>query len=106
MQSFAATRVSPEIEAALYFCCLEAIQNAGKYAGPDARIDVTVERRDDMLWFRVVDDGAGFSVESSGEGQGFVNMRDRLGALGGTLTATSALGEGSTVTGSIPVGSD
>ncbi len=100
------SRYDSEVEAAVYFCCLEAIQNAGKYAGPDARIDVTVERRDDMLWFRVVDDGAGFSVESSGEGQGFVNMRDRLGALGGTLTATSALGEGSTVTGSIPVGSD
>lgn len=100
------SRYDSEVEAAVYFCCLEAVQNAGKYAGPNARIDVTVERRDDTLWFSVVDDGAGFSVETGGEGQGFVNMRDRLGALGGTLTVTSAPGQGSTVMGSIPVGSD
>ncbi len=100
------TRHDSEIEAAVYFCCLEAVQNAGKHAGPDARIDVSVGRDGEALWFSVVDDGAGFEVASGGEGQGFVNMRDRLGALGGTLTVTSAPGAGSTVHGTIPVGTD
>ncbi len=100
------TRHDSEIEAAVYFCCLEAVQNAGKHAGPDARIDVSVGRDGEALWFSVVDDGAGFDVAAGGEGQGFVNMRDRLGALGGTLTVTSAPGAGSTVHGTIPVGTD
>lgn len=100
------TRHDSEIEAAVYFCCLEAVQNAGKHAGADARIDVSVGREGDALWFSVVDDGAGFEVAAGGEGQGFVNMRDRLGALGGSLTVTSAPGAGSTVRGTIPIGAD
>ncbi|MEI2700751.1 MAG: histidine kinase [Microthrixaceae bacterium] len=92
-----------EVEAAVYFCCLEAVQNAGKHAGADARIGVTVGRDDDLLWFEVVDDGAGFEVRSGGAGQGFVNMGDRLGALGGDLLVTSVAGEGSTVRGMIPL---
>jgi signal transduction histidine kinase len=96
-------RHDSEVEAAIYFCCLEAVQNAGKHAGVDARIDVSVGRDDDTLWFRVVDDGAGFEVATGGDGQGFVNMRDRLGALGGSLTVTSVPGVGSTVHGTIPV---
>lgn len=97
-------RHDSEVEAAVYFCCLEAVQNAGKYAGPAARIDVAVGRDHDVLWFEVADDGVGFDVDAGGAGQGFVNMRDRLGALGGDLTVASSPTSGSTVRGTIPLG--
>ncbi len=83
------------VETAVYFCCLEAMQNAGKHAGPEARLTVrvTVETPADdtgltpVLCFTVRDDGAGFDVGGGAvAGHGFVNMRDRLGAIGGELT--------------------
>ena len=57
-------RFDPDVEAAVYFCCLEAIQNAGKHAGPDAHITVTIGHDDGMLRFEVADDGAGFDHAS------------------------------------------
>ena len=99
-------RHDSEVEAAVYFCCLEAVQNAGKHAGAGARIGVTVGHDGDVLWFEIIDDGAGFELGSGGDGQGFANMRDRLGALGGELTVRSAPGQGSTVRGEIPLGTD
>lgn len=98
------TRYSPEIESAVYFCCLEALQNAGKHAGSGAGIVVTVTGDEEHLRFEVRDDGAGFEVESSGvRGHGFVNMVDRLGAIGGRLSVISVLGSGTTITGEIPL---
>jgi signal transduction histidine kinase len=95
-------RFDPDVEAAVYFCCLEAIQNAGKHAGPDAHITVTIGHEDGMLRFAVSDDGAGFDHAAAGAGHGFVNMEDRLGAFGGTLDLRSDLGVGTTVEGRIP----
>jgi signal transduction histidine kinase len=99
------SRHSPDLEAAVYFCCLEAIQNAGKYAGPDATIDVCVEEVDGEVVFTVRDTGQGFdsSADVTQLGHGFVNMADRVGAIGGRLEVTSALGKGTTITGRIPV---
>jgi signal transduction histidine kinase len=56
------------------------------------------------LWFEVRDDGAGFDTALAAEGHGFVNMRDRLGAFGGELEVRSAVGEGTTIRGTVPVG--
>ena len=92
-----------ETEAAIYFCCLEAMQNAGKHAGKDAHLDVVVTEVAGELGFEVVDDGPGFDVEAAAMGHGFVNMRDRLGAIGGVLEVDSAPGEGSRVRGHVPV---
>ncbi|HEY5697310.1 MAG TPA: sensor histidine kinase [Acidimicrobiales bacterium] len=92
-----------ETEAAIYFCCLEAMQNAGKHAGEDARLTVTITEVDGELRFEVADDGPGFDVASAAMGHGFVNMRDRLGAIGGTLEIDSAPGEGSRIRGHVPV---
>jgi signal transduction histidine kinase len=104
-----AGRYPEGVETAVYFCCLEAMQNAGKHAGEGA--EVTVEVSDDVsedegraLCFSVRDDGAGFDAAVGGSGHGFVNMRDRLGAIGGTLEVTSALGTGTTIAGRIPLG--
>jgi signal transduction histidine kinase len=99
-------RHSVETEAAIYFCCLEAMQNAGKHAGEEARLTVTVTESDGELRFEVADDGPGFDVAAAAQGHGFVNMRDRLGAIGGTLEVQSAPGEGTRVRGRIPVGAE
>ena len=96
-------RYDTEVETAIYFCCLEALQNAGKYAGDGATIAVAMGNGDGGLWFEVADDGAGFDPAAASESHGFVNMRDRLGAVGGELTVTSAPGGGTTVRGSVPV---
>jgi signal transduction histidine kinase len=96
-------RYPSEVEAAVYFCILEAMQNAGKHAGDGARIEVKVFDVDGDLRFDVTDDGAGFDATSDAvHGHGFVNMADRLGAIGGSLDVRSAAGEGTTISGTIP----
>jgi signal transduction histidine kinase len=95
-------RYEPEVEAAVYFCCLEAMQNAGKYAGEGSRITVTVSASDDELRFEVADDGPGFDATNAARtGHGFVNMADRLGAIGGALDVDSAPGTGTRIRGRI-----
>jgi signal transduction histidine kinase len=95
-------RHSPEVEAAIYFCCLEALQNAAKYAGPDASARVRIWEEAGGLLFEVSDDGAGFQPGPHGEGAGLTNMRDRLGAVGGTLRVESN-GHGTRVHGAVPM---
>ena len=100
-------RFPPDAEAAVYVCCLEALQNAGKHAGEGARIKVPGEADEQTLRFAVVDDGAGFDATSDTiRGHGFVNMADRLGAIGGTLGVESSPGRGTTIRGEIPLAVD
>jgi signal transduction histidine kinase len=97
-------RYSAEEEAAVYFCCTEALQNSGKHAGEGATAKVRVWVEAGMLRFEVSDDGEGFETNGPrGLGAGFVNMADRVGAIGGTIEVHSALGTGTTVSGRIPV---
>jgi signal transduction histidine kinase len=95
-------RVPAEVEAATYFCCLEAMQNAAKHAGPDATIDVVLRSDGAFLCFEVRDDGAGFDPGGDA-GHGFLNMADRVGALDGTVQVDSAPGRGTSVAGRIPL---
>jgi signal transduction histidine kinase len=96
-------RYTPEVEAAVYFCCLEAMQNAGKYAGDGARITIHAEQCGDELCFDVHDDGAGFEASGAAiAGHGFVNMQDRVGAIGGSIKVESAPGQGTRVSGRMP----
>jgi signal transduction histidine kinase len=97
-------RFSSEVEAAVYFCCLEALQNAGKYAGEGAEASIRVWRDNGTLQFEVADTGAGFDMGAGGAGAGFVNMGDRLGAIGGSFSVESSVGQGTKVSGRIPVG--
>jgi signal transduction histidine kinase len=98
-------RYPADMEAAIYFCCLEALQNAGKHAGEGATIKIKVAQHDHLLRFDVRDTGAGFDATSDAvRGHGFVNMADRLGAIGGRLMVESAPGAGTTITGTIPIG--
>ena len=95
-------RYSAEIEAAIYFCCLEALQNAAKHAD-GARVQVRVWEESGGLLFSVSDDGPGFDAESARRGHGFVNMADRLGAIGGTVRWESQPGQGARILGSVPL---
>ena len=97
-------RYSQQVEAAVYFCVLEALQNAGKHAGDGAEAMVTVAEDEGALLFTVADDGAGFDMSSDApRGHGFVNMTDRVGAIGGTVSVDSAPGHGTRITGRVPL---
>ncbi len=90
-----------ELEAAVYFCCLEAMQNAAKHAG--ARSVAVVVADGDQLRFEVRDDGRGFDGERTPAGRGLTNIRDRLEAVGGTLVVDTRGGRGTRVAGTIPL---
>jgi signal transduction histidine kinase len=96
------TRYPAEAEATAYFCVLEALQNAAKYAEP-SRAVVRLGEEDGRLVFSVSDDGSGFDVKATAKGSGLQNMADRLDALGGSIEVTSSPGGGTTITGRIPV---
>ena len=96
-----AGRYPQEVESAVYFCCLEALQNASKHAKGVRSITISLSQ-DDELRFEVRDDGGGFDPAGTPTGEGLTNMRDRLAAVGGAVTITSAPGEGTLVAGSVP----
>ncbi|MEO6628049.1 MAG: ATP-binding protein [Aquihabitans sp.] len=80
---------------------MEALQNAAKHA-PDADVSMSVIQSGGDLVFEVSDDGPGFDVAAATAGHGYVNMSDRLGAIGGDVSWTSVPGRGSTIVGSVP----
>jgi signal transduction histidine kinase len=96
------TRHPPEIETAVYFTCVEAVQNAHKHAGGAARVWIRL-RQDDALRLEVGDDGPGFEPGADGAG-GLQNMRDRIEAVGGRLIVDSAPGHGTRIRGVVPFG--
>ena len=101
LESDGLERYPQEVEAAVYFCCLEALQNISKYAGAST---ATIRLADGAgtLAFEVTDDGRGFDPGSTGYGTGLQGMADRLDALGGSLEVRSTPGQGTTVAGRVP----
>ncbi len=95
-------RHAPDLEAAVYFCCVEALQNAAKHAGAATEIEVRLWRERNELFFEVADNGRGFEPAAARAGHGFTNMRDRLGARAGRIEITSSLGAGTRVVGRVP----
>jgi signal transduction histidine kinase len=96
-------RYRPEVEGAVYFTCVEALQNAAKHAGPGAHAAVRLAQRNGSLEFSVSDDGVGFDRPAAGASAGLQNMTDRVGALGGKVLVDSAPGAGTRVIGEIPL---
>jgi signal transduction histidine kinase len=94
-------RYHRDVEAAVYFCILEALQNVAKYARASL-VTVALACPDGHLKFSVVDDGDGFDATEVSHGTGLQGMADRLDALGGTLDVRSAPGAGTTITGTLP----
>jgi signal transduction histidine kinase len=91
-------RYPMEVEAAIYFCVLEALQNVAKYAGASSAV-VRLAEDNGHVTFAVTDDGAGFDVARAARGAGLTNMTDRLEALGGRLEVSSKPGAGTTIRG-------
>ena len=96
-------RYPQDVEAATYFCCLEALQNVAKYAHA-THVDIDLGTDDGALTFRVTDDGEGFDPASTARGSGLQNMTDRLSSLDGDLHIESMPGRGTTIEGRLPVG--
>jgi signal transduction histidine kinase len=94
-------RYSQEVEAAVYFCALEALQNTAKYAQA-SRVRVRLAADDSALTFEVADDGRGFDPATAGYGTGLRGIADRLEAVGGSLDVRSTPGKGTTVLGRVP----
>jgi signal transduction histidine kinase len=95
-------RFPQELEAAVYFSTLEALQNVAKYAEA-SMATVVIREAGGSLLFSVTDDGRGFDPRSTGYGTGLQGIADRLGALDGSLEVTSARGSGTTITGRLPL---
>jgi len=94
-------RHSPSVEAAVYFCCTEAIHNADRHSGGSI---IAVQASDDEgpgrgLRFSISDDGHGFDPAGVRSTHGLTGMRDRIRAAGGELRIISAPGRGTTVEG-------
>jgi signal transduction histidine kinase len=102
VDSEAIGRYPQESEAAVYFCTLEALQNVAKYAQASSAT-VRLSAMDGNLMFEVTDDGVGFDTGATGYGTGMQGMADRLAALGGELIVTSSQGQGTKVSGTVPV---
>jgi len=96
-------RYAREAEAAVYFSCLEALQNVLKYASA-SRATVSLSDGEGALRFNVTDDGVGFDTTTSSYGTGLQGIADRLAALDGSIEVRSTAGVGTTVEGILPVG--
>lgn len=95
-------RYPQQVESAVYFCSLEAVQNAAKYARA-SEVRIRLAGEDGRLVFEVADDGVGFDMTETRRGIGLHGMVDRIEAIGGTLAVTAAPGEGTTVSGWVPI---
>jgi signal transduction histidine kinase len=94
-------RYGQDVEAAVYFSCLEALQNVAKYADA-TQAEIVLSNGEGILRFEVRDDGVGFDPAGTGYGTGLQGIADRLAALEGSVEIHSSPGEGTTVTGRIP----
>jgi signal transduction histidine kinase len=95
-------RFPQDTEAAVYFCCLEALQNTAKYAHA-SQAQICLQAANATLNFTISDDGAGYDARHTPMGSGLRNMADRLSALGGRLEVGSVPGQGTTITGHLPL---
>ncbi|MGH2642037.1 MAG: sensor histidine kinase [Actinomycetota bacterium] len=95
-------RYSQEIESAVYFSCLEALQNVTKYAEA-SEVRITLGHDDGRLSLEISDNGVGFDPAATTYGTGLQGIADRLDALGGAFEVVSAVGEGTVLNGSVPV---
>jgi signal transduction histidine kinase len=95
-------RFPADVEATVYFCTLEALQNTAKYAAAERTV-IRIARANGSLSFEVEDDGRGFDPSAVASGSGLQGMADRLAAVGGSLDIRSSPGHGTTVAGQVPV---
>jgi signal transduction histidine kinase len=95
-------RYPRDVEAAIYFCCLEALQNVSKYAGAST-VGIRLSSVEGMVSCKISDNGQGFDMAATPRGSGLQNMADRMEALGGSVEVESSVGRGTSVTASLPL---
>jgi signal transduction histidine kinase len=96
-------RYAPDLERTVYFCCVEALQNVVKHAGPSAAVQIRLAQQKARVTFDVVDSGCGFDADAARGGDGITNISDRVAALGGRLKVESRPGVGTRIRGEIPI---
>ena len=102
VEAIGVRRYAQEVESAVYFCCLEALNNAAKHAA-SSLVHIRLVGGERELTFEIVDDGRGFDTTADGLGTGSQGMADRLDAIGGLLELRSAPGSGTRVSGRVPI---
>ncbi|MFD0960367.1 PAS domain-containing sensor histidine kinase [Paenibacillus chungangensis] len=83
-------------ETAIYRVIQEALTNIAKYAGVQ-EAEVTIEQREHDIAVTIADRGAGFLTDGDPTGVGMFSMEERARTVGGKLTVTSVVGEGTEV---------
>jgi len=96
-------RLDPRVEQGVYYCCVEALQNVVKHAGPNAVARVRLRRTNDNVTFEVEDSGYGFDPARVERGEGLTNLADRLAVMRGRLSIDSRPGMGTRIFGEIPI---
>ncbi|HET9346948.1 MAG TPA: ATP-binding protein [Candidatus Limnocylindrales bacterium] len=96
-------RYAPRLERGIYYCCLEALQNAVKHAGPTAVVRIRLAGEPGRITFSVEDSGVGFDPARVEAGLGLVNLADRVDVMGGNLTIDTYPGMGTRIHGEVPV---
>jgi signal transduction histidine kinase len=93
-------RTAPDIEAAVFFACVEALQNAAKHArARSMRVELRWDAEE--LEFSVSDDGVGFDPAGAEASGSLATLVERVAVVGGTLGIQSAPGLGTTVRGRV-----
>ncbi len=98
-------RYPPDVESAVFLCCLESVNNAVKHAA-GAPVTVRIAEAGGTLRFTISDSGPGFVPPAGADrssGRGLRNVRRRITDVGGWLNLTSEPGRGTTVDGVVPV---
>jgi signal transduction histidine kinase len=95
-------RFPRDVEAAVYFTVLEALQNTAKYAAASS-VEVRLSEENGDLRFEVLDDGVGFDTSQVSKGAGLNGISDRMDIVGGSWEIESSSGSGTTLKGSVPV---
>ena len=103
IQDSSTSEIDGSTKVALYFLCVEAIQNAIKHGTADTAITISLIEEDGDLVLVVVDDGPGFDTGEHSDSRGLLNMGDRVGAIGGDLTIRSVIDGGTTITARVPI---
>jgi signal transduction histidine kinase len=96
-------RSTEQAEVAVYFSCLEAIQNVAKHAGREARVTLRCRHQHGTLVVRIEDDGSGFDPAHTPDGAGLSNIHDRVRALNGKVKLASTAGHGTVMTIALPL---
>ena len=107
VEGFEGSRLPPLVETALYRIVQEALNNVTKHARA-SRVDIRLHRAEKVVRCSVCDDGVGFDSAAilsgpNGRGLGFIGIRERLNALGGTMQIKSASGQGAALHFTVPL---